>query len=81
MVAVKVSRYLTHIRRLRETARHIERLLERIEPLARTSRLGPLLWQLPPTFKRDDERLANALADFPPTLRHAIEFRHPSWFC
>jgi uncharacterized protein YecE (DUF72 family) len=81
VVAVKVSRYLTHIKRLRETARHLERLLERIEPLARTSRLGPLLWQLPPTFKRDDERLANALAEFPPTLRHAIEFRHPSWFC
>ena len=35
---------------------------------------------MPPTFKRDDQRLAGALAEFPPDLRHAIEFRHPSWF-
>jgi uncharacterized protein YecE (DUF72 family) len=81
VVAVKVSRYLTHVKRLRETGRHLERLLERIEPLAATPKLGPLLWQLPPTFKRDDERLASALAELPATLRHAIEFRHPSWFC
>ena len=64
--AVKVSRYLTHIKRLRDTAVYIERFLERIEPLADAAKLGPLLWQLPPTFQRDDERLAAALSDLPP---------------
>ena len=41
--------------------------------------MGPMLWQLPPTFRRDDERLAAALADLPPG-RHCFEFRHESWF-
>ena len=77
---MKVSRYLTHIKRLRDTAVYLERFLERIEPLADAGKLGPLLWQLPPTFQRDDERLAAALSDLPPGLRHAIEFRHESWF-
>jgi uncharacterized protein YecE (DUF72 family) len=78
--AVKVSRYLTHIVRLRDTAKHLALLLERIDPLLASPKLGPLLWQLPPTFRRDDERLAASLADFPRKLRHAIEFRHESWF-
>jgi uncharacterized protein YecE (DUF72 family) len=78
--AVKVSRYVTHVMRLRDTGEHLALLLDRIEPLLRSPKLGPLLWQLPPTFRRDDERLATALADFPPELRHAIEFRHQSWF-
>jgi uncharacterized protein YecE (DUF72 family) len=42
--------------------------------------LGPLLWQLPPNFRRDDERLARALDALPPG-RHTFEFRHASWFC
>jgi uncharacterized protein YecE (DUF72 family) len=78
--AVKVSRYLTHIKRLREARLHLDLLLERIEPLMRSRKLGPLLWQLPPTFKRDDERLSTALRDLPRELRHAFEFRHESWF-
>jgi uncharacterized protein YecE (DUF72 family) len=78
--AVKVSRYVTHIKRLADADKHLPLLLERIEPLLRSPKLGPLLWQLPPTFRRDDERLAGALAAFPPSLRHAVEFRHESWF-
>lgn len=78
--AVKVSRYVTHVKRLREIRDHLPLLLERIAPLAEAGKLGPLLWQLPPTFVRDDERLADALAAFPPDLRHAVEFRHESWF-
>jgi uncharacterized protein YecE (DUF72 family) len=78
--AVKVSRYVTHIKRLLETEEHLPLLLERIEPLLRSPKLGPLLWQLPPTFRRDDERLAAALDVFPRSLRHALEFRHESWF-
>lgn len=77
--AVKASRYLTHVRRLRDLPDGIRRFEERIEPLAESGKLGPLLWQLPPTFRRDDERLQVALEELPPG-RHAFEFRHESWF-
>jgi uncharacterized protein YecE (DUF72 family) len=79
--AVKASRYLTHIRRLRDCAEGIDRFAERLEPMQRSDRLGPVLWQLPETFQRDDARLADwlaALERWP--ARHTIEFRHPSWF-
>ena len=76
---VKVSRYLTHMKRLTTVADGMVRLNERIEPIVERGCLGPLLWQLPPNFKRDDERLASALAELPPG-RHAFEFREPSWF-
>jgi uncharacterized protein YecE (DUF72 family) len=77
--AVKASRYLTHIRRLRDLGPGLERFYERVEPLVRSRKLGPVLWQLPETFHRDDERLAVALERLPPG-RHAFEFRHASWF-
>ena len=77
--AVKMSRYVTHVKRLRELEPSLELFYGRIAPLVRSGKLGPLLWQLPPTFRRDDERLASALALLPPG-RHAFEFRHPSWF-
>ncbi len=77
--AVKLSRYVTHVKRLRDLGPSLERFYERIEPLVRSGKLGALLWQLPPTFKRDDERLAQALAEAPPG-RHCVEFRHESWF-
>jgi uncharacterized protein YecE (DUF72 family) len=78
--AVKVSRYLTHIRRLVDVGGGFEQLLERIEPLINAGKLGPLLWQLPGTFRRDDARLSSALAGLPRRFRHGVEFRHPSWF-
>jgi uncharacterized protein YecE (DUF72 family) len=77
--SVKASRYLTHVKRLREVADGAALLLERIEPLPDAGKLGPILWQLPENFHRDDERLAGALAELPPG-RHCFEFRHPSWF-
>ena len=80
LFAVKVSRYITHVKRLQEIDVHLPLLLERIGPLIEAGRLGPLLWQLPPTFARDDDRLLKALTAFPADLRHAIEFRHQSWF-
>src|SRR5437764_551869 len=63
---VKVSRYITHIKRLTDVADGMRIFGERIEPIAERGCLGPLLWQLPPNFKRDDERLAGALAALPP---------------
>ena len=76
---VKASRYLTHVKRLRELRQGLRRLRERIAPLETAGKLGPLLWQLPPNFARDDARLAAALDELGPG-RHAFEFRHPSWF-
>jgi uncharacterized protein YecE (DUF72 family) len=79
LFAVKSSRYLTHMKRLTDMERGVERLLERLEPLLRSPKMGPMLWQLPENFRRDDERLTYALDHLPPG-RHAFEFRHPSWF-
>jgi uncharacterized protein YecE (DUF72 family) len=78
--AVKVSRYVTHIKRLLDVPQHLPLLYERIEPLLRSPKLGPLLWQLPPTFRCDIGRLATALEHLHDGHRHAFEFRHESWF-
>jgi uncharacterized protein YecE (DUF72 family) len=77
--AVKASRYLTHIKRLTDMGEGVKRFYERIEPLVEAGKLGPVLWQLPANFHRDDERLHVWLASLPPG-RHTIEFRHESWF-
>jgi uncharacterized protein YecE (DUF72 family) len=80
LFTIKMSRYVTHIKRLTDLGQGLARFYERIEPLLRSPKMGPILWQLPPTFKRDDERLRSALDRFPPGQRHCVEFRHPSWF-
>jgi uncharacterized protein YecE (DUF72 family) len=79
VIAVKASRYLTHVKRLREMQRGAARYFEAIGPLASSPKLGPVLWQLPANFKRDDERLGEALGQLPKG-RHCFEFRHPTWF-
>lgn len=78
--AVKMSRYVTHIKRLTGVEQSIALFYERIEPLLRSPKLGPILWQLPPNFPRDDERLRSTLAVLPKQRLHAFEFRHPTWF-
>jgi uncharacterized protein YecE (DUF72 family) len=77
--AVKASRYLTHMKRLTDMERGVRRLYEGIAPLVDSPKLGPMLWQLPHTFHRDDDRLAFALERLP-AGEHCFEFRHPSWF-
>jgi uncharacterized protein YecE (DUF72 family) len=79
LLAVKMSRYATHIKRLRDLPPSIELFYERIRPLVDSPKLGPVLWQLPPGFRRDDARLACALKQLPPG-RHCFEFRDDSWF-
>jgi uncharacterized protein YecE (DUF72 family) len=79
LFSVKASRYLTHVRRLRDIDEGIKRFYEPIAPLIEAGRLGPVLWQLPENFRRDDARLAGLLDLLPPGL-HTIELRHSSWF-
>jgi uncharacterized protein YecE (DUF72 family) len=77
--AVKASRYLTHIKRLTDASSAVGRFYDGIAPLLDSGRLGPVLWQLPANFTRDEGRLAALLAELPPG-HHAFEFRDPSWF-
>jgi uncharacterized protein YecE (DUF72 family) len=79
LFTVKASRYLTHVKRLLDIADGIARFYEPLTPLQESGRLGPVLWQLPETFHRDDGRLHGLLELLPPG-RHTVEFRHPSWF-
>ena len=79
LFAVKMSRYVTHLKRLRDLPPSLELFYSRIRPLVGSPKLGPVLWQLPGNFHRDDERLAEALALLP-AGRHCFEFRHESWF-
>ena len=79
LFAAKASRYLTHVWRLRDIQLGIARYYERIQPLVDSPKLGPVVWQLPANFKRDDDVLAGALELLPPG-RHCFEFRHESWF-
>ncbi|MFJ8192454.1 DUF72 domain-containing protein [Streptomyces sp. NPDC096094] len=78
VVAVKASRYLTHIKRLREPEEPVDRLMTHAAGLG--DRLGPILLQLPPTLRADAGLLDTCLACFPPGTRVAVEPRHESWW-
>jgi uncharacterized protein YecE (DUF72 family) len=79
LYAVKASRYLTHMKKLKDPAEPIERFFERADRLGR--KLGPVLYQLPPRWPRNLERLEGFLALVPKRRLNAIEFRDPSWYC
>jgi uncharacterized protein YecE (DUF72 family) len=76
--AVKMSRYLTHVKRLREPAEPVARFLDRVAGLE--AKLGPVLLQLPPTLRAAPDLLAATLREMPPTVRVAVEPRHASWW-
>jgi uncharacterized protein YecE (DUF72 family) len=78
LYAIKVSRYLTHIRRLRDVAEPLDRVYRLMEGLG--PRLGPLLFQLPPTMPRNDVLLDSFLPELSSNFVHVLEFRHLSWF-
>ncbi|TVZ88960.1 DUF72 domain-containing protein [Streptomyces sp. BK340] len=78
VVAVKASRYLTHIKRLRDPEEPVHRLMAHAAGLG--ARLGPVLLQLPPTLRRDPDLLDTCLACFPAGTRVAVEPRHDSWW-
>ena len=77
--AIKASQRITHFTRLKpESAEVVEYLLKTVGVLG--ERLGPILFQLPPNMKRDDERLSSFLGRLPRGRKYAMEFRHESWF-
>jgi uncharacterized protein YecE (DUF72 family) len=87
VMAIKASRYLTHLKRLIDPDAPLARLFERAAALG--ARLGPILYQLPGRFHADLPRLERFLAALPRELardgaihrlQHAIEFRDPSWY-
>jgi uncharacterized protein YecE (DUF72 family) len=77
--SAKASRYMTHMKRLTDLPPAMEKFYAAIAPLRDSPKLGPVLWQFPANFHRDEDRLADALAILPEG-RHAFEFRHESWF-
>ncbi|HEX6261595.1 MAG TPA: DUF72 domain-containing protein [Actinomycetota bacterium] len=74
---VKASRFITHIRRLRECRDPVQLLWSRAERLGR--KLGPVLFQMPPNLRADHERLRAFLEVLPKHMEAAFEFRHRSW--
>jgi len=75
--AVKASRFITHIKRLRNVEDELKLFLNRVGLLQ--DRLGPVLYQLPPGLKRDDGLLEAFLKLLPKGLQHAFEFRNREW--
>ena len=78
VVTVKASRYLTHVRRLREPKEPVARLMEAAQELG--AKLGVVLVQLPPDMRARFDELDQTLRDFPSGVRVSVEARHESWF-
>ncbi|MBC6980259.1 DUF72 domain-containing protein [Caulobacter sp. 17J80-11] len=78
LFAWKASRFITHTKRLKDVGESLGFIFGRMDGLG--DRFGPVLFQLPPNLKRDDERLAGFLALLPKGRRCVVEFRHPSWY-
>lgn len=77
LFAVKASRYITHIKRLRDVADEVALFLDRADRLG--PKLGPILFQLPPNQQVDLDRLQAFLPLLSPERRWVLEFRHASW--
>ena len=76
--AVKASRFLTHMKKLKDPEEPVHRLFSRMRGLG--DRLGPVLYQLPPGWKVNVERFTQFLDVLPQEARHVVEFRDPSWY-
>jgi uncharacterized protein YecE (DUF72 family) len=78
--AIKAHQRITHIKRLKDIADDVSNFYSSLQPLASGNKLGPVLFQLPPFLKADEERLRALLQCIPEDTRAAIEFRNESWF-
>jgi uncharacterized protein YecE (DUF72 family) len=76
--AVKANQYITHMKKLKDPEEPVSNFLENIQALE--DKLGPILFQLPPHWNFDRERLESFLEALPQGLKYAFEFRDPSWF-
>ena len=76
--AVKANRFLTQAKKLKDCAEPVQRMMEPVRHLGPT--LGPILYQLPPRFRLNLDRLDGFLRLLPPDLIHVFEFREPSWY-
>lgn len=76
--AAKGSRFLTHMKRLLDAAQGLERYFAPVSLLRH--KLAVVLWQLPPRWRADPERLEAFLGALPRGCRHAVEFRDESWY-
>ena len=76
--AVKVNRFITHLKKLAECKAELDGFIARARQLG--EKLGPLLYQLPPSLHKNLERLENFLGWLPQELEHVVEFRHKSWY-
>jgi len=75
--AVKGNRYITHIKRLCKVEEGLERFYDAVSVLG--DKLGPILFQLPPSLSFDEELFKRSCLSLKPEHRHALEVRHPSW--
>lgn len=75
---LKMSRYLTHLKRLHDPAEPVQRFMERADALGK--KRGPILIQLPPTYNVNPQLLDETLILLPPPVRIAVEFRNETWF-
>ncbi|MFO7754735.1 MAG: DUF72 domain-containing protein [Bacteroidales bacterium] len=76
--SVKGSRYITHMKKLKDSKTHIDKFYRSIDPLSKN--LGAVLWQLPANLHRDDEKMETFCKDLDSSFLNVIEFRHSSWF-
>lgn len=75
--ALKASRYITHNKKLKDCSEAVKMFLSQAEEL--DGKLGPVLFQLPPHWKLNLDRLAEFFQDLPKRHRYAFEFRETSW--
>lgn len=78
LFAVKASRYITHMKKLKDPDKAVANFLARMAVLG--DHLGPVLFQLPPHWNSNPDRLRQFIPVLPRTNRYAFEFRDPSWF-
>jgi uncharacterized protein YecE (DUF72 family) len=78
LYAPKANRYITHMKKLNNPEDAVKNFIERVRLL--DDKLGPVLWQLPPNWHKNVERLKGFIKLLPDDLRHAFEFRDPTWF-
>lgn len=76
--AVKGSRYITHMKKLKDPRKTLKKFLDAVRSLK--SKLGPILFQLPPKWHINTERLGSFLKELPSKYQYAFEFRDKSWF-